>query len=100
VIYGIIQEARGSTFTSKDELMTSECLQVPLKITTTKNVFLCPLERVSSSVIKRHDLRGEIICDLRFLNDNDSDEDDERPDGVRVKGDDPWHISDKKVDEL
>jgi hypothetical protein len=55
---------------------------------------------VSSSVIKRHDLRGEIICDLRFLNDNDSDEDDERPDGVRVKGDDPWHISDKKVDEL
>jgi hypothetical protein len=23
------------------------------------------------SVIKRHDLRQEIICDLRFLNDND-----------------------------
>jgi hypothetical protein len=41
----------------------------------------------------RHDLRGEIVHDLWFLDDDD------RPDEVRVEGDDPRHASNKEVDE-
>jgi hypothetical protein len=40
----------------------------------------------------RHDLRGEIVGDLRFLDNN-------RSDRVRVQGDDPRRASDEEIDE-
>jgi hypothetical protein len=39
-------------------------------------------------------LKEEIIRDLRFLDDDD------RPDGVHIEGDDPRSVSDKEVDAL
>jgi hypothetical protein len=42
----------------------------------------------------KHDLRGETVRDLWFL-----DEDDALSDGVHVEGDDPRRSSDEEVDK-